>query len=253
MESGAGEHHSHETTSRSEHGLREFFDRQQVTNQYESLKQMTRQLDLVAAHYLNAEVCGDALTVGGIWDFFAWGDHLRSLTVLDLSPQMLAVYCPARARGIIADLYSCEFRPGSFDSVVFPLMLHHTPRGNWRSCEARIEEAVARAHRWLRPQGRVFILEYCPHPVWYPLQRGLLPLTRSFLKAFNQPLVVMHTRGFYERTLRARFGSCEARRVAPDGFNYWAWYPVFMSIRWLKMPFALYPKLHIFAAPERGN
>jgi Methyltransferase domain len=239
--------------SPSHQKLREFFDRQQATNHYEALKRMTGKLDLVAADYLNTEVRGDALTIGGIWDFFAWGDHLRNLTVLDLSPEMLKVYCPPRARGIIGDLYTCEFHPGSFDSVVFPLMLHHTPQGSWRSSEARIDEAMARAQRWLRPPGRVFILEYCPHPAWYPLQRGLLPLTRGFLKAVNQPLVVMYTRGFYERMLRARFGSCEARRIDPEGFNYWAWYPVFMSIRWLKMPFAIYPKLHIFAAPGRSG
>jgi SAM-dependent methyltransferase len=228
--------------------IREFFDKQQATHQYGSLKNMTRVLDEEAARILNEEVAGDALSIGGIWDFFEWTDRLKTLTVLDLSPEMLKVYKPENATGIVGDLYSHEFEPGSFDSVVFPLMLHHTPQGNWQACEARIHEAVERAQRWLRPGGRLFILEYCPHPFWSPIQRGLLPLTRKFLDTFDQPLVVMYTRAFYEEALKRRFGSCHVRRVDPAGFNYWIWYPVFMAIRWLRMPLALYPKLHVFVA-----
>jgi hypothetical protein len=38
-------------------------------------------------------------------------------------------------------------------------------------------------------------------------------------------------------------------QIAPEGFNYWTWYPIFMSIRWLRMPLAIYPKLHVMVAP----
>jgi SAM-dependent methyltransferase len=229
-------------------GIRDFFDRQQASRQYESLKQQTQLLDLEAAGILNSEVRGDALTIGGIWDFFEWREGLRSLSVLDLSPEMLKVYCPHGAVGITGDLYTHEFPPESFDSVVFPLMLHHTPEGSWSSCEQRIALALRRARRWLRPGGQVFVLEYCPHPFWNPIQRALLPLTRRFLRAFGQPLVVMYTRSFYERVLGEQFEEVRARRMDPPGFRYWVWYPVFMSIRWLRMPFALYPKLHVLRA-----
>jgi SAM-dependent methyltransferase len=202
-----------------------------------------------AARLLNAGVRGDALTIGGIWDFFTWGDHLTSLTVLDLSPEMLKVYCPDNAVGVVGDVYQHEFPADSFDSVVFPLMLHHTPQGNWRSCEARVEEAIDRARAWLRPGGRLFILEYCPQPAWAPVQRALLPATKWFLTRFHQPMVVMYTRAFYERVLTERFGSCGAHLVDPPGFNYRKWYPVFMSIRWLRVPMTVYPKLHVFTAP----
>jgi len=231
--------------------LTEFFDKQQSTNQYESLKRMTQALDRAAAEYLNREVHGDVLTVGGVWDHFEWRPHLTSLSVLDMSAEMLRAYCPEGATGVIGDLYVHDFAPASFDAVVFPLMLHHTPQGNWRSCEQRIEEAVQRARRWLKPGGRLFIVEFCPHPAWYPVQRALLPFTRRFLKHFEQPLVVMYTRGFYERVLTAAFGSCESTRVSPPGFDYSVWYPIFMGVRWLKMPFALYPKMHLFSATVR--
>jgi len=229
--------------------VREFFDRQQLDNQYESLKSMTRELDVEAARLLNSRVRGDALSVGGIWDEFSWTDQLSSLTVLDLSPEMLKVYCPEQATGVVGDIYRHQFPPDSFDSIVFPLMLHHTPQGNWKSCEARVELAVDRARAWLREDGHLFILEYCPQRAWSPVQRALLPVTRQFLARFNQPLVVMYARSFYERILTDRFGSCDARPVDPQGFNYWKWYPVFMSIRWLRVPMVVYPKLHVITAP----
>jgi SAM-dependent methyltransferase len=233
--------------------VREFFDRQQADNEYESLKQMTQELDVEAGHSLNAMVRGNTLSVGGIWDFFSWGDQLESLTVLDLSAEMLKVYCPDKATGVVGDFYTQEFPEESFDSIVFPLMLHHTPQGNWKSCESRVEEAVERARRWLRKDGQLVILEYCPSPVWLPVQRALLPVTKLFLAGFNQPLVVMYTRSFYERVLTERIGSTWSHRVNPKGFNYWKWYPIFMSIRWLRMPMALYPKLHVFTAGGKAT
>jgi hypothetical protein len=229
--------------------VREFFDHQQADHQYASLKSMTRELDVEAARLLNAAVTGDTLSVGGIWDFFEWGSKLGGLTVLDLSPEMLKTYCPEHAVGVVGDVYEHEFPAASFDSIVFPLMLHHTPRGSWRSCEARIEEVLDRVKPWLREGGHVFILEYCPNPAWSPVQRALLPLTKAFLARMSQPLVVMYTRAFYQRVLDERFGSSEAHPVDPEGFNYWKWYPIFMSTRWLRMPLALYPKLHVIVAP----
>jgi hypothetical protein len=230
--------------------VREFFDRQQADHQYESLKAMTRGLDIEAAELLNSKVWGRVLSVGGIWDFFSWQNQLKSLTVMDLSPEMLKVYCPDGATGVVGDFFKHEFEPESFDSIVFPLMLHHTPQGNWSSCESRVEQAVERAQRWLRKDGQVFILEYCPHPAWAPVQRAMLPLTRWFLGKFDQPLVVMYTESFYDQVLTERFGSSESHLVDPKGFNYWKWYPIFMSIRWLRMPLVVYPKLHVFTAPS---
>jgi hypothetical protein len=237
------------STESNAEDVREFFDRQQSDRQYESLKKMTEELDLEAAEQLNTRVHGNALSIGGIWDHFEWGDNLTDLTVLDLSPEMLKVYCPERAVGVVGDVYEFDFPPESFDSIVFPLMLHHTPQGNWASCEARVELAIDRARSWLRPDGHLFILEYCPQPAWIPLERGLLPVTTWFLTKFKQPLVVMYPRSFYERVLNRRFGSSEIDLVDPPGFNYRKWYPIFMSIRWLKVPMSVYPKLHVMTAP----
>lgn len=228
--------------------VRTFFEHQQVTDRYAKLKRKTCELDAAAAERIHQAVCGDVLSIGGVWDFFEWVPEINDLTVLDLSTEMLNAYCPDGARRVEGDLYEIEFPARSFDTVVFPLMLHHTPRGGWRSCTARIDQAFERATRWTRPGGQVLIIEYCPHPVWWPVQRVMLPATRQFLAAFGQPLVVMYTRRFYEGRLRRHFDRVAVERVRPPGFNYWTWYPIFMSVGWLRMPLALYPKLHIFRA-----
>lgn len=230
--------------------VRDFFAQQQKTNSYSDLKQKTEALDSAAAEELNTLVRGSVLAIGGVWDFFEWRPNVRSLTVLDLSIEMLGSYCPPGGRQIEGDLYTVDLPRASFDTIVFTLMLHHTPVGNWRNCERRIDLALAKARTWLRPGGQVIVLEYCPHPAWYPVQRAVLPLTRRFLARAGQPLVVMYTRRFYERRLGQRFVDTTARRVAPPGFDYWTWYPVFMSVRWLRLPFAVYPKLHVFTATK---
>jgi hypothetical protein len=233
--------------------LRQFFDRQHESRQYESLKSMTSALDEEAAGHLNSLVGGDTLTVGGIWDHFDWPDGLSTLTVLDLSEAMLKTYCPPGAVAVVGNLYEHEFPQASFDHIVFPLMLHHVAQGSWGSCEARIRTALSRAKQWLRPDGRVTVLEYCPHPIWMPVQRVALPLTTRFLSRFGQPLVVMHSRRFYERVLLEQFGPVHSMRIEPVGFNEWKFYPVFMSIRWLRVPLVVYPKLHLFTAVAQSD
>jgi hypothetical protein len=228
--------------------VRQFFDQQQEDQQYASLKEQTVALDREAADYLHDSIRGDVLAVGGVWDHFRWVPSVSSLTVLDLSREMLDKYCPVGATPVVGDVYDIRFPAGSFDTIVFPLMLHHTPVKGWRRSEQRVRDAIARASNWLRPGGSVFIVEYSPNVLWYPIQRAAFPLTRRFLAAFGQPPVVMYTKGFYEAILVEQFGTSTVERIDPPDFDYWTWYPVFMAVRWLRIPLALYPKLHVFSA-----
>lgn len=233
--------------------LEEFFAAQQRDSSYEALKTLTRGVDRAAADLLNARVRGRVLSVGGVWEFFAPGPGLSGLVCLDLSAPMLESYAPAGAEKVVGDLFETELPEGSFDGVVFSLILHHVARGGWGECERRLRDALARARRWLKPGGTVFILEYCPHPAWMLVQRVLLPLTRLFLKLAGQPLVVMHDRGFYERELAALgFESVEARRISAPGVGDWTWFPVFMAVPWLKLPLKLYPKMHVLTGVKPG-
>lgn len=232
--------------------LTEFFDAQQRDSSYAELKRLTRSQDEAAAKLLNASVTGRVLVVGGVWEFFAPGPGLSGLVCLDVSAPMLESYAPKGAERVVGDLYEADLSEASFDGVVFALILHHVASGGWGCCERRIHAALARARRWLKPGGTVFILEYCPHPAWMPVQRLVLPLTRLFLKLARQPLVVMHDCGFYERALAASgFGGVEARRIYAPGAGDWTWFPVFMAVPWLKLPLKLYPKMHVLTGVKR--
>lgn len=227
----------------------EFFEQDQAGSKYRDLKAMTRLQDLAAARRLNAEVRGELLCVGGLWEGFERGPQLSSVAALDLSPKMLEDYGQGQVTPIVGDLFTHVFPAQRFDTVVFSLVLHHVAQGSWRECEGRIREALGRAATWLRPGGKVYVLEYCPHPLWMPLQRAGLPATSRFLKAVGQPLVVMHDRAFYERQLKeAGFSGVRAEKIQPPGFDEWAWFPVFMATPWLRMPVKLYPKLHLLEA-----
>ena len=82
-----------------------------------------------------------------------------------------------------------------------------------------------------------------------PLQKTAMPATSWFLKTFKQPLVAMYPTSFYDRVMKDRFGTVEIHKVDPPAFDDSKWYPIFMSIRWLKVPLRIYPKLHVITGP----
>lgn len=226
--------------------VKEFFEKQ-GEGSYAELKTLTRRQDEAAAALLNAEVTGEALSIGGVWEGYKPGPLLSRLQVLDVSQEMLRKYAPQGAEPVVGDLYEKDFPERSLDAVVFSLVLHHVAQGSWKECRSRVETALARAKKWLKPGGKLFILEYCPARPWMPVQRLALPFTKAFLAVAGQPLVVMHERGFYERALqRAGFSPVTARAIRPDGVSDWEWFPVFMGVKWLKLPLKVYPKMHVF-------
>jgi len=232
----------------------EFFDEQQKSSAYKNLKKLTQGQDRAAAQIMNGEVGGRVLSIGGVWEFFEKGPRLSELTVMDVSEQMLQSYAPAGSKAAVGDLYSIDLPAASFDSVVFSLILHHVAQGDWAQTRERVRSALARAFQWLKPGGKVFIIEACPAPAWMLPQRLLLPFTKLFLKAVSQPLVVMHERAFYENTLsELGFSRIEARRVMAPGTSDWTWFPVFMAVSWLRMPLKFYPKMHIFTGEKPGG
>ena len=79
------------------------------------------------------------------------------MTILDLSKEMLEDYAPENSIPIVGNLFTHEFNSQQFDAVVFPFILHHTAEGSWTNCENRIVEAFERAHRWLKPNGKLIL------------------------------------------------------------------------------------------------
>lgn len=229
--------------------LVDFFDDQQESAKYDALKARTRLIDRRVAEILNDGVTGNVLSVGGVWDYFERRPQLDALTVVDMSEKMLDAYAPAGARKIQGDFYACEFEPGEFDTMVFPLVLHHVAEGDgstWAFCKKRIADAFQLATRWVKPGGTVFVMEYCPHPAWIPLQGALVPVTKRFLKALGQPLVAMHEKDLYLSELRRASFEPRAMALEAEGFSWRSWYPLFMATPWLKVPFAVFPKPYVF-------
>jgi SAM-dependent methyltransferase len=234
-----------------ENEVSRFFERSHSGGDYRDLKTLTRAQDELAASVLNAGLRGRALTIGGVWEGFSAGPAVKELSALDLSAEMLKSYAPEGARQIVGDVFETDLPEASFDSIVFSLMLHHVAEGGWARCEERVRTAIARAARWLAPGGTLFVLEYCPHPAWMPLQRLGLPLTKAFLALAGQPLVVMHPTAFYEKALgEAGLRSFVDRPIRPENVSPWTWFPVFMAVKWLKLPLGVYPKMHIFSAEK---
>lgn len=235
--------------------LVDFFDEQQQSAKYDVLKARTELIDRRAAQMLNAGARGDVLSIGGVWDYFEKGPDLGSLTVVDMSEKMLDAYAPPGSKKIRGDFYVCDFEPGKFDTIVFPLILHHVAEGEgstWAFCKRRISDAFALAARWVKPGGSIFVMEYCPHPAWIPIQGALVPVTKRFLRAVGQPLVAMHSRDFYLAELSRASLSPRAVALETDGFTWRSWYPLFMATPWLKVPFAVFPKPYVFVG-TRGS
>jgi SAM-dependent methyltransferase len=175
-------------------------------------------------------------------------DVLKART--ELIDRKAAQLLNAGARG-----YECDFAAGQFDTVVFPLILHHVAEGEgstWAFCKSRIRDALSLAARWLKPGGEVLVMEYCPHPAWIPIQGALVPVTKRFLRAMGQPLVAMHSRDFYLDELRQASLSPRAIALETDGFTWRSWYPLFMATPWLKVPFAVFPKPYVFVGARRS-
>jgi len=226
------------------------FFKDQSGVKYSSLKKQIELHEREIAGLLKQKAIGDVLSIGGVWEFFEWNSQLKSLTILDLSKEMLEDYAPENSIPIIGNLFTHEFNSQQFDAVVFPFILHHTAEGSWTNCENRIVDAFERAHRWLKPNGKILIIEACPHPLWYPVQRGLFSFIKLFLAIVKQPPVVNFTKSFYLQKLNQKFRNSVALKIIPEGYNQWAWYPVFMATHWLRLPMIIYPKIHLLSGEK---
>ena len=68
------------------------FFKDQSGEKYSSLKKQIELHEREIAGLLNQKAIGDVLSIGGVWEFFEWNSQLKSLTILDLSKEMLEDY-----------------------------------------------------------------------------------------------------------------------------------------------------------------
>ena len=219
----------------------DFFDRHAAA--YHGQRAGMQRFHAVIADILAHELAGEVLSIGGLWQDAEVSPPGASLTVADLSEQMLRQRAQARTR-IRADARALPFRSRTFDHVVLPLVLHHitgSSGGGGRAQEAA-GEAIREARRVIRPGGKLWISELCV-PRWvYAAELLVAPLTRRALAAIQTPLVVMHSRAYYDRAMRdAGFADVRVHVVRPEGARGTDWITPIIGVKAFKVPRALYP------------
>ena len=161
-----------------------------------------------ACSLAQGEVLEIAVGSGRNLDFYPEG---TTLTAIEFSPEMLEL---ARKRATelgrdvdlrLGDAQDLEFPEGSFDTIVCTLALCTVPDPG---------QAVAEAHRVLRPGGRYVAFEHVRSPVLAVrvVERALDPLTVRFEgdHLVREPLEYLQPAGFeIEHLERSKWGIVE--------------------------------------------
>ena len=218
-----------------------FFDRE-ASNYFAGNKEPNSSVAIARA--VEDRVRGDVLCIGGVWhaadlDALARRSDL-SLTVADLSEQMLERWRDVAKSTVVADARELPFDEGTFDFVVVPLVLHHITDDDADRARDNVARVTHEAKRVLRPGGTLVIIDFDLPGLVYEAQRWLAPVTRRLLALRDIPLVVMHTLEFYERTVRATgFEDVESR--TPGGDNPFELMQPIIGLPMLRIPRGLYP------------
>jgi SAM-dependent methyltransferase len=152
------------------------------------------------AAVLDRALTGDVLCVGGLYSNATLSPD-RRITVVDVSSEMLRVW---GARGVatrVGDARNLPVESASVDHIVFPLILHHVTDGRAIASRHNVVACFREAKRVLRPGGTIWAIEILVNPIVYGAELALAPLTRRLLAMRSIPLVIFHSRRFYESRL----------------------------------------------------
>jgi ubiquinone/menaquinone biosynthesis C-methylase UbiE len=163
--------------------------------------------------WATAQARGDVLevAVGTGRNLPYYGTEVRTLTGVDLSPEMVAkARQRATALGRAADLrvgnaHSLDFPEASFDTVVCTISLCNIPDDR---------AAISEMYRVLRPGGRLVLIDHVASDRWWLLQvqRVFELVTRRTNGDYQtrRPLPIVAARGFVvSHSQRSKLGSVE--------------------------------------------
>ena len=155
----------------------------------------------VAARRIEAGVRGSVLSVGGLWDQASLSPGVR-VTAADVSREMLRAFAQPGMALVQCDARALPFARSSMDHAVVPLVLHHLADRSAAGARRQVRDALRQLRAIVRPGGTIWINEICVNGAISLLEGLAGPLTSRVLSLVGQPLVVLHSRSFYEKTLR---------------------------------------------------
>ena len=227
--------HSRKTMRES----RTFFDDQ--ASDYRALEIGNEASNSVAARKIEAGIRGSVLSVGGPWDQASVPPGVR-VTAADVSREMLRAFAEPGMTLVQCDARALPFALSSMDHAVVPLVLHHLAVGSAWDARRQVRQALHQLRAIVRPGGTIWINEICVQSAIYALELLAGPLTSRMLSVVGQPLVVMHSRSFYEKALRETGWTDISAEpiVAPNARPLDLVVPV-LGMPWFRIPRFAYP------------
>ncbi len=170
---------------------------------------------------------------GGVFDYDV--SLAQLVTGLDLFVETTGVALPPNVRMERGDALHLEQGDGSYDAVLYSLVLHHLTGRRSKDILANISQTLNEAQRVLQPGGRLVIVESCVPNSFYQLEKVAFPLVLALARTRamgGHPATLQLPIRTLVQLVKARFGECQFRRI-PVG----RWILQF-GVRW---PVALTP------------
>lgn len=212
-----------------------------------------RPIHRATAARIEAHLRGEVLCVGGLWIGARDEPTDYRITVCDLSLAMLLLSRKSGLRLACADALELPYSGGSFDHVVYPLVLHHLAGRSVSAGRALVRSALAEGARVLKRGGQVWISELTLSEPLYAVQRLSTPMVRGVLGLLGEPYVAMHTpRFFVEALCSAGLNAAAVEHVRPAGVSRWDLVRPVIAAPWLRIPRWLVPLRATLLRAEKG-
>ncbi len=198
--------------------------------------------DESVARIIESKATGRILCVGGLWPGIDPQTISTDLTLLDLSLGMLSLWSNFKIIKICGDARNLPLTDNSFDTIIFPMILHHVVGETAHNARDGIVDVLNEAYRVLSPKGKIIIFDFSVSKWIYILELSLSGLTKRFLAYNNIPLVIMHSLDFYNDVLlETGFLNIEKVITKDNSKNYFEIIRPIIGLPWFAIPRILYP------------